>query len=226
MSPRGKAITNRTSKAAILRLNRSLNRLELATALEISGTEEELRLAKLLRSDGDSSRMHVSTLAAAVGVSFRRVVECYRDLKRLEGIAAVAERLPTVLDGIATDAESKEVTCAQCEGEGSVTITKNDQPVVKPCIPCEGTGRVTRSGDPVARKQVLEMMELAGKVTPLWAPGSNIVMSGESLEDTLRRVAQRKEQQSNGTDRTAPTIEADERASGTNSTGNGADTAS
>ena len=206
-------------RAEIMRLNKVLPRLELATALEMSGGEDEAALAKLLRSNGDSSRMNISTLAANIGVPYRRVVECYRDMKRLEGIVAVAERLPDVMAGVAADAESKEVTCPQCEGRGEVTVQgdmrdeKGKSIETKMCIPCEGRGRVVKSGDPVARKQVLEIMELTGKA-PIWAPGSNILIPGESLEDTLRGVRQRKEAARDGTDRTAPTIEGDQPAAG------------
>lgn len=183
-------------RAEIVRLNKTLPRLELATALEMTGLEDEMALAKLLRSNGDSSRMNISTLAQNIGIPYRRVVECYRDMKRLEGIAAVASRLPKVMEDVAADAESKLVTCASCEGTGRITIKKDDQslPVeTKLCIPCEGKGQIIKSGDPVARKQVLDIMELTGKA-PIWAPGSNILATGESLEDTLRNVRQRKEQ--------------------------------
>ena len=169
---------------------------------------DEALLAKLLRSTGDSSRRNIFTLAMDIGVPYRRVVECYRDMKRMEGVVAVAMRLPKVMEDVAADAESKEVTCAQCFGYGHITIepavpAKDDQPakaaVTRLCIPCEGRGRVVKSGDPVARKQVLDIMELTGKA-PIWAPGSNILATGESLEDTLRAVRRGKEQ-SNATGR-------------------------
>lgn len=183
--------------AEIGRLNKVIPRLELATALDIAGGQDEAALAKLLRSTGDSSRLNISTLASNLGIPYRRVVECYRDMKRLEGIVAVASRLPKVMEDVAADAESRLVTCASCEGTGRITIKRDDQsfPVeTKLCIPCEGVGKVIKSGDAVARKQVLEIMELTGKA-PIWAPGSNILIPGESLEDTLRGVRQRKENQ-------------------------------
>ncbi len=196
--------------AEISRLNKVLPRLELATALELTGGEDEVMLAKLLRSAGDSRRMTIFKLAQDIGVSPKRVVECYRDMKRLEGIVAVASRLPKVMDDVAQDAESRSVTCASCEGTGRITIKKDDEalPVeTKLCIPCEGSGKITQSGDPVARKQVLEMMELTGKASaPIWAPGSNILATGESLEETLRNIRKGKEQ-SNGIDRNPSTIE-------------------
>lgn len=202
--------------AEISRLNKVLPRLELATALEMTGGEDEAMLAKLLRSAGDSRRMTIFKLAQDIGVSPKRVVECYRDMKRLEGIVAVASRLPKVMDDVAQDAESRQVTCASCEGTGRIVTKRDEQNLpteTKLCIPCEGSGKITQSGDPVARKQVLEMMELTGKSSaPIWAPGSNILATGESLEDTLRNLRKGKEATANGTDRTAPTINGNEQA--------------
>ncbi len=176
--------------AEIVRLNKTLPRLELAAALEMTGGVDECDLAKLLRSQGESAGKNISTLAATIGLPYKRVVECYRDMKRLEGIAAVAQRLPKVMEDVAMDAESKEITCLSCEGSGKVVIKKDENGLpleTKTCLPCEGSGKVIKSGDPVARKQVLEMMEMTGKA-PIWAPGSNIVALGESLEDTLRNA--------------------------------------
>ena len=181
--------------AEIVRLNKTLPRLELATALEMTGGVDEGHLAKLLRSNGESAGKNISTLAAAIGLPYKRVVECYRDMKRLEGIAAVAMRLPKVMEDVAADAESKEVTCPSCEGSGQIIVKRDEQglPVeTKKCLPCEGRGLQTKAGDPIARKQVLEMMELTGKA-PIWAPNSQIVSLGDSLEDTLRAVRRGRE---------------------------------
>lgn len=194
--------------AEIARLNKTLPRLELATALEMTGGIDEMALGKLLRSQGESAGKNISTLAAQLGLPYKRVVECYRDMKRLEGVVAVAQRLPKVMEDVALDAESKQVTCPSCEGTGKVVIKmdKEGLPVEsKRCIPCEGLGVIIKPGDAVARKQVLEIMELTGKA-PIWAPGSNILALNESLEDTLRNV---RKGGSDGPDRVASTINGD-----------------
>lgn len=174
----------------IVRLNKTLPRLELAVALEMTGGVDEGHLAKLLRSEGESAGRNISTLAANIGIPYKRVVECFRDMKRLEGVVAVAQRLPKVMEDVAIDAESKTLTCEPCEGTGRIVTKRDEQKLpleTKRCIPCDGSGKVVKSGDAIARKQVLEMMELTGKA-PIWAPNSNIVALGESLEDTLRNV--------------------------------------
>lgn len=207
--------------AEITRLNKTLPRLELATALEMTGGIDEMALGKLLRSQGESAGKNISTLAAQLGLPYKRVVECYRDMKRLEGVVAVAQRLPKVMEDVALDAESKQLTCPSCEGTGKVVIKmdKEGLPVEsKRCIPCEGLGVITKPGDAVARKQVLEMMELTGKA-PIWAPGSQILALNESLEDTLRNV--RKGGQ-DATNRMERTIDGDEQGAGAYRNGAGA----
>lgn len=186
-----------TPLAVQKRLSRKLDRLEVATALELTGGVDERDLATLLRSNSpEDSCCRIDTLARKLGISYSRVIEAYKNMKRLEGIVAIAERLPSVMEGIAVDAESREVACEACDGTGQVVIPIAKPPALdgtaalpeyKTCIPCAGTGRVVRSGDPVARKQVLEIMELAGQTrSPIIAPGSNILVSNQSLEETLR----------------------------------------
>lgn len=200
----------------IARLNKVLPRLELAAALEMTGQIDEMALARLLRSNGESKGQNISTLAAKIGIPYKRVIECYRDSKRLEGIVAVAERLPKVMQDVAIDAESRMLTCVACEGSGRIAIVSDKQGLpaeTKMCIPCEGLGKILKSGDAVARKQVMEMMELTGKA-PIWAPGSNILNVGESFEDTLRNMRKGAD---SGANRTSSTIEADQRSLGQNS---------
>ena len=211
----------RKPPAEIVRLNKTLPRLELATALEMTGGLDEGHLAKLLRSSGESAGKNISTLAASIGIPYKRVVECFRDMKRLEGIVAVAQRLPKVMEDVAVDAENKQVTCASCEGSGQIIVKKDGEGLpleTKLCIPCEGLGKIIKSGDPVARKQVLEMMELGGKV-PIWAPNSQILAVGESLEETLKAA---RKGAGNGIDRMERTIDGDQQGSGAGGTGFGA----
>lgn len=184
--------------APIKRLDKAFDRVEMSVALAIrahefpDGTEQRLAyedLSKLLQAGGDTARMNISTLARQVGLPYKEVVTAYRDYQRLEGIVAVASRVPEVMAGIAHDALPTFSTCPVCKGTRRVA-TKVDEaglPIeTEKCIPCEGEGRIRKPGDPLARKQVLEMMDLAGpRATPI-ITNSNVVMTGGSLEDTLR----------------------------------------
>lgn len=218
---------------AIQRINKLIPRLEFAIALEhMAGDNVDMRdLAKLLRAtDPDTARQTISTLAQKIGIPYDKVIDCYQKSKRLESIVQVAQHLPTIAEGIAIDAESKETTCTTCEGSGVIVVKAqvgkegdaNYSPAeTKTCIPCEGVGSVLHSGDPVARKQVLEMMNLAGsQAMPIVAPGSQFLFTGASLEDTLR--AGRKGN-TNGSDRNERGPEGNQQEARTLDAGSGDD---
>jgi hypothetical protein len=207
---------------AIQRVNKMLSRQEMALALELqaNGDQDMLDLAKLLRSSHPStSKCSPHTLAAQIGIPYSRIVSAFKESKRMETVVAVAQRLPAIGEGIAQDAESKSVTCPTCEGSGVVAAgEKEGKTQTKTCIPCEGSGSVTRSGDPVARKQVLEMMQMVGaSAMPINAPGANILISSGSLEDTLRAA----KGAANGTIRATPPAEGDQRLVEADSRGDG-----
>jgi len=212
----------RKPSAAIVRISRSFDRLELALALERATEPDspERDLVKLLRSeDALTKRTRPDTLAAQLGIPYKRIVEAYRDSKRLEGIIAVAEQLPQVMQDVVEDAQARLKTCLNCAGEGSFTIDiEGQEPQTKKCIPCEGTGQIRIPGDAAARKQVLEMMELAGSArVPIVAPGSNIVITG-GLEETLRAARGMRGGQ-NGADRRESGVVIDEQSAGADRTG-------
>lgn len=209
----------RTTKAAIKRIDKTLKKVEVATALELYAPDDDrfTDLAKLLRSNDVTVRTcHISTLARRVNLPYREVVMAFRDYKRLEGIVAVAERVPTILEGIAQDAEPSETICLSCGGEGRIPTALNEDDVVmetKPCIPCNATGKVRKPGDPLARKQVLEMMELAGpRATPV-VTNSQVLITSGSLEETLRSAG--RGGGNNGLYRDASRPQADEPPAGT-----------
>lgn len=218
--------------AEVRRLDKAFDRIEVSTALAIrahefdEGSEKRLAyddLAKLLLSNGDSAKMRISTLARQCGLPYKEVVMAWRDYQRLEGIVEVASRVPQVMAGIAQDALPQELTCTVCKGTGRVTTAADDKglPIeTEMCIPCEGVGKVRKPGDPIARKQVLEMMELVGpKALPIMPiTGSNVVIAGGSLEDTLRAARGN----GNGSYRDAGGSQADERPAGTIDASDGA----
>lgn len=192
--------------AALRKLNSLFNKIELAAAIESVATEDSryIKLVSWLRGIDPVTGVHLSELDRTsigrlchqAGVTYKTVIEVYRNFKRSESVIEAARRLPGIIEGIAVDAESRLVTCGACEGAGKITIGEGDQTQQKMCIPCEGEGKVIRSGDPAARKQILEMMEMSGKgigVMNITAPGSNIIASGsgDSLEETLRMASKK-----------------------------------
>jgi|SRR5579859_108864 len=208
---------------SIQRVNRLLSRMEMALALDqqADGDIDMIHLAQLLRSSSpDAAKCSPHTLAQKIGLPYSRIVEAFKQSKRMETVVAVARHMPEVGEGIAQDAMPKDVLCTACEGKGEVVAGIAEQPQTKLCIPCEGKGKVRQPGDPMARKQVLEMMGLAGQhATPITAPGANILIAGgESLEETLKNI---KRGGSNGPDRNAGGSEADQSIARTLSSGNG-----
>ncbi len=208
--------------ATVKRVNKLLDRMEAAAALELyaDGDQDCLDLAKLLRSlRPEDKQCNISTLATRIGMPMNRVVMIYKEMKRAESVIAVAQRLPAITTGIAIDAESKDVVCLTCKGEGQIVIAKDADGLpteTKECLPCGGTGFTYQPGCPVARKQVLEMMNMTGNhAIPINAPGSQFVIaSGESLEQTLRSARSNRNGGSNGIDRNAGRLEEDQRITG------------
>jgi hypothetical protein len=119
----------------------------------------------------------------------------YRDFKRSEGIVVAAQNFPQVVSDIVHDAVNKDQVCETCGGLGEITVTMFGEGGSKAekknqCIVCEGKGRIIKSGDPVARKQILDMMEATGKgITNISAGSANVVVTSEtSLEEMLKQA--------------------------------------
>jgi hypothetical protein len=186
-----------------VKLGKLFDRFEIASALEVVDDAGCRALAMMLRGrepitgvyEQDFMRCSLANLCHRTGVSYKVVTAAYRDWKRTEAVLKAAEHLPGIVESIALDAQNKEIPCAVCEGIGRVFIKTSGEDIDKKCIVCEGVGKVVKSGDAVARKQILEMMELAGRgVMNVDARGSNVLLQnrGESMEDTLKASRMQK----------------------------------
>lgn len=178
------------------KLNYLLTKQEMAIALDTSDDPIHKRLAVLLRGIDpltgarlpELERMSLATLCHRAGAKYDKILAAFKEYKRSEAMVIAALGLPGTIQGIVEDAQPREVTCGACEGSGEIKVMAGEAEVTKYCIPCEGKGKLRVAGDPVARKQILEMMELAGKgATNITAQQANVlVAAGESLEETLR----------------------------------------
>lgn len=181
------------------KLNRVLTKQEMALALDTSDDPIHKRLAVLLRGIDpltgarlpELERMSLATLCHRAGAKYDKILAAFKEYKRSEAMVIAALGLPATIQGIVEDAQPSERTCVACEGTGKVIVpsaTDGVEPTEKRCIPCEGSGKVRVPGDPVARKQMLEMMELSGRgATNINAQNAQVlVAAGESLEETLR----------------------------------------
>lgn len=185
----------RASTRALTRLNTLFDRDELATALAASADPRERQLGQMLASPDDRfSKLTVAGLASRLGLSHAQIMTAFRQYKRDEAIVEVARRAPAIVRDIASDALNREITCSACKGAGRIVDTgrPGDPITTEMCIPCEGSGKVILHGDPTARKQALEIMELTGRgQTTINAPGGQMVVATEgSLEEALKRMRQ------------------------------------
>lgn len=192
------------------KLNHLLTKQEMALALDTSDDPIHKRLAVLLRGIDpltgarlpELERMSLATLCHRAGAKYDKILAAFKEYKRSEAMVIAALGLPATIQGIVEDAQPSERTCAACEGTG-IIVTKPQEgkqeeegfspAEFKKCIPCEGSGKVRVPGDPVARKQMLEMMELSGRgATNINAQNAQVlVAAGESLEETLRAARRR-----------------------------------
>lgn len=181
---------------ALGRLNREalIPRDELGEALICCREDSLSRLGKMLLSRDDKfSKLTIGGLAHRLGVSYPQIMQAYTAYKREQAVVAMAREMPAIAADIAEDAKNKTVTCAACEGTGSISAgtDKDGETIVKRCIPCEGKGTVRQRGDKDARKMALEIMEIAGRgVTNIDARGGQVavVQGGESLEEMLKKA--------------------------------------
>jgi len=142
------------------------------------------------------AHMAPATIMRKFGVTLHDMQMLYRDYRRNQGLIAMSDRLPKIMTDVAIDAETREMTCPRCEGDGIVYTQAMDEdgkksdPQPKTCPECEGAKVVRKIGDKHARDLVFESMALTNQKVPLVAIQNN-QFSGSaglnsSMEETLR----------------------------------------
>jgi hypothetical protein len=187
-----------TLPRALSRLSRQFedSREELGEALICSSNPKEVRLGKMLLSrhmdhEDSLNRLSIGGMAHRLGVDYKQIMTAFQQYKKLQAIVNIAREMPAVASDIAADARNKLVTCTACKGSGRIIISSDpESPITtEMCIPCEGTGKVVQRGDKDARKQMLEVMELAGRgaIAVDNRGGQMVVTSEGSLENMLKQ---------------------------------------
>jgi hypothetical protein len=192
----------------LLRLNREslIPRDELGEALACNDHDKVRQLGKMLTSvDPRWRSLTIGGLAHRCGVGYSQLMQAYTDYKKAEAVVTMARELPAVAQDIADDAKNKKLTCQACEGTGSISakVDADDSVVVKKCIPCNGSGSITQRGDKDARKQMLEVLEMAGRgATNIDARGGNVAVlqGGGSLEEELKKARSGRQSRAEVTD--------------------------
>lgn len=157
--------------------------------IEACAASDDERLRFWAKIRADEKKFHHMTdiyLAQKATVTFKAISECYLDYRRSQGYVELAERLPQAMADIAEDALSRRMTCPKCAGNGTMQI--EDEEIS--CEACWGTGVLVKTGDPDARKAMLEAAKITGQKGPLLAQQFNfdggfsvesMITSGEKL---------------------------------------------
>ena len=135
-----------------------------------SSDNERLHIYAQLRREPRYKAYLDVTLCKDAGVTLKNVLECYTGHQKTLAMARMAERMPQVACDIAQDAETRRMPCPKCHGVGKISVEGEELS----CEACWGTGEKRESGDPKAREQMLEALEITGKKGPLVAQQFNI----------------------------------------------------
>lgn len=203
MSPRpGTGLTTDPKKRAeIRRLNKEVHseaeRRELSDALVASGSNDPrmITLANMLL-DPACRTTSPGVMLQKLQIRYADVAKVFSEHKRAEGLIRMARHYPDVMEDVAIDSKSREVTCTACGGFGKLIVkVEGVGPEDRPCAQCDGHGAVRIMGDAANRKLLMEAAGLIGQKGPLVdARKLQIGGDGESLEDTLRAITRPRQQ--------------------------------
>lgn len=177
------------------RVESSLSHAELAGILELQADEKFKGLILRLKDTG-YKRHTLSSMCRASGVSYLDVANAVMNKGKADGIIATAKHLPQIMEDIAIDAKSREVTCPLCEGDGERLRSKDGEaPTIRKCLECDGTGKVRKAGDPAARKSFMEgVAGFTAKLPPQTQNNTlNLQLGSGELEDTLKMLTTPKQ---------------------------------
>jgi hypothetical protein len=193
------------------RLEESVPREEMLAILGASADERAQVL--LMKMMDPSCRKHsLPHLASLVGLSYPQVLQMITKFRLDEGMLRMSAHVPQVMEDVAVDAQSKEVTCGSCKGfknaDGIAVIPvveTIDDPESKKrvvvqrvdgagnlmwerCLVCDGVGTLRKIGDADSRKLLFETLKLTGRTAPLVVQQFN--GAGGSMEDAVAATHQ------------------------------------
>jgi|SRR5579863_3825856 len=100
----------------------------------------------------------VVSLCKKYKIDLLELIEQWRQFNHSRGILKLSGHLPAIYEDVAIDAQSRSITCRQCQGLGTLFDRTSPDRVAIKCLECEGTGLVRVMGDKDARKLVFEVM--------------------------------------------------------------------
>lgn len=187
------------------RLEQSMPREEMAYIMECADDERAQRLMKTML-DPRFRKRTLPWMARECGLSYMDVVMLIKNHHLGDGTVRASRHMPQVMEDVAVDSLSKQVTCGSCRGHmidgvASVPVTEDvvDEetkrlvrqqtldsagvPQWEKCLVCDGVGTLRKIGDAKARELLFEQMGLTGKRGPLVVQQFN--QAGGSMEDAV-----------------------------------------
>src|SRR5271156_3333306 len=185
------------------RLERSIPRQELEEIMATAPDERAQQLFRML-ADPYIGKKSLPQLAKECGMTYPQVLQLITRYRMDQGMLRMTKHVGDVMEDVAIDAKSKEVTCPNCEGATKIAVTEiiddpdkgkkiivqklDDEgvPIWKKCLVCDGAGIVRQVGDADSRKLMFESLKLTGR-----GPGQMVqvnVGGGATMEDTVASV--------------------------------------
>lgn len=142
----------------------------------------------------DYTRHSFAAKMRAFNITLHELNILYQDTNRNIGLFGMADKLPKIMEDVAEDAQSRQVSCPRCDGEGELPTGEDEEgiPTFKICPECSGTRKIRQVGDKHSRDLVFESMKLTGVKGPMVAIqqnfGAGVGGAGldSGLEETLR----------------------------------------
>jgi len=128
---------------------------ELMAVLALSGEPRALSLLDLLNDPAYSCHT-LATLCRRVGLTFIGLVDIYRRVQISRGLIRIANHLPDIMEDMAIDSLSRNVTCHGCDGSGRVPVDSDHDAV---CADCGGSGVLRILGDAASRKLLMQVVK-------------------------------------------------------------------
>lgn len=184
------------------RLEKSLSREELEEIMASAPDERAQQLFRML-ADPHIGKKSLPQLAKECGMTYPQVLQLITRHRMDQGMLRMTQHVPQVMEDVAIDAKSKEVTCPNCEGAKQIAVTeivddekgkkiivqKLDEegvPVWKKCLVCDGAGIVRQVGDENSRKLLFESLRLTGRGSGQMVQVN--VGGAAAMEDTMASV--------------------------------------
>lgn len=167
----------------------------------------EARLLAYLQSPEHETHS-ITLLMRNAGLVLPEIIDIVRNHDIAMGMLRAAAHVPDVMEDIAIDAKSSEVTCPTCKGAGAILDVDDEEarkaieedPELRelvdqvPCAICDGVGRLRRIGDADSRRILLKSLGMIDNKPAVAIQNNKQIVNnygqpaGAGPEDVSKRV--------------------------------------